>query len=56
MTSVCPTTGETLAHVKSASPQELHEAIGKTREAYKTLRSEFIGIAVCSSTMFRYPL
>ena len=36
--SVCPTTGEILAHVKSATPQELHDAIEKSREAYNTFR------------------
>ncbi|KAH9030526.1 NAD-aldehyde dehydrogenase [Lactarius pseudohatsudake] len=37
--SVCPTTGEVLAHVKSASPAELHAALEKTREAYVHFRS-----------------
>jgi aldehyde dehydrogenase family 7 member A1 len=55
LTSVCPTTGEVLARIKTvrissltrkallnlvtqASPQELHEALGRSREAYLTLR------------------
>jgi aldehyde dehydrogenase family 7 protein A1 len=37
--SVCPTTGEVLAHVKSASPSELHDALERTREAYVYFRS-----------------
>ncbi|KAH9974235.1 NAD-aldehyde dehydrogenase [Lactifluus volemus] len=37
--SVCPTTGEVLAHVKSASPVELHEVLEKAREAYVYFRS-----------------
>jgi aldehyde dehydrogenase family 7 protein A1 len=38
LTSVCPTTGEVLARVRSASPQELHETLERTREAYKLFR------------------
>ena len=38
LTSVCPTTGEVLARVRSASPQELHEALERTREAYTHFR------------------
>ncbi|KAF8635573.1 hypothetical protein AX15_000223 [Amanita polypyramis BW_CC] len=38
LTSVCPTTGEVLARVKSASPQELHETLERTREAYEMFR------------------
>ncbi|KAI0299436.1 NAD-aldehyde dehydrogenase [Multifurca ochricompacta] len=37
--SICPTTGEVLANVKSASPAELHGALERTREAYVYLRS-----------------
>ncbi|KAI0269556.1 NAD-aldehyde dehydrogenase [Russula aff. rugulosa BPL654] len=37
--SVCPATGEVLAHVKSASPAELHGALERTREAYVYFRS-----------------
>ncbi|KAH8097086.1 NAD-aldehyde dehydrogenase [Cristinia sonorae] len=37
--SVCPTTGEVLARVQSASPQELQTALDKTREAYEIIRS-----------------
>ena len=37
--SVCPTSGEVLAHVRSASPTELHETLEKTREAYTQFRS-----------------
>jgi aldehyde dehydrogenase family 7 member A1 len=40
ITSSCPTTGEALARVKTATPQELHEALGRTREAYTMFRSE----------------
>ncbi|KAG6829912.1 hypothetical protein H0H92_002935 [Tricholoma furcatifolium] len=36
--SVCPTTGEILARVKTASPQELHDAIARTRDAYTIFR------------------
>ncbi|KAF9233895.1 NAD-aldehyde dehydrogenase [Melanogaster broomeanus] len=36
--SLCPTTGEVLAHVKSASPRELHEALEKSKEAHLFLR------------------
>ncbi|KAH9834383.1 NAD-aldehyde dehydrogenase [Rhodofomes roseus] len=36
--SVCPTTGEVLARVRSASPQELQTALGKSREAYTWFR------------------
>lgn len=38
--SVCPTTGEVLARVKTATPQELHEAIARTREAFTLFRSK----------------
>ena len=38
--SVCPTTGEVLARVKTASPQELHDALQRTREAYNAFRCE----------------
>ncbi|EMD37008.1 hypothetical protein CERSUDRAFT_114907 [Gelatoporia subvermispora B] len=37
--SVCPTTGEVLARVRSASPEELHTALEKSKEAYKFFRS-----------------
>ncbi|KZT08183.1 NAD-aldehyde dehydrogenase [Laetiporus sulphureus 93-53] len=37
--SVCPTTGEVLARVHSASPQELQAALSKSREAYVFFRS-----------------
>ncbi|KAI0317811.1 NAD-aldehyde dehydrogenase [Amylostereum chailletii] len=37
--SVCPTTGEVLARVKSASPQELQGALDRSRDAYKILRN-----------------
>ncbi|THH14836.1 hypothetical protein EW146_g5560 [Bondarzewia mesenterica] len=37
--SVCPTTGEVLAQVKSASPKELHDALARTREAYTEFRN-----------------
>jgi len=38
MTSVCPTTGEVLARVKTASPAEVQEALARTREAYVQFR------------------
>ncbi|OCH94598.1 NAD-aldehyde dehydrogenase [Obba rivulosa] len=37
--SVCPATGEVLARVRSASPEELHAALGRAREAYAFFRS-----------------
>ncbi|KZV63085.1 NAD-aldehyde dehydrogenase [Peniophora sp. CONT] len=37
--SVCPTTGEVLARVKTATPTELEGAIARSREAYEHLRS-----------------
>ncbi|KAF7799667.1 hypothetical protein EIP86_010907 [Pleurotus ostreatoroseus] len=39
MESVCPTTGEVLARVQAASPKELHNALGRSREAYKFFRT-----------------
>ncbi|KAF9224804.1 NAD-aldehyde dehydrogenase [Gyrodon lividus] len=36
--SICPTTGEVLARVQSASPRELHEALEKSKEAHLFLR------------------
>lgn len=41
ITSRCPTTGETLARVKTATPQELYDAIKRTREAYTLFRSQW---------------
>nr|ALG75776.1 aldehyde dehydrogenase 6 [Tricholoma vaccinum] len=38
ITSICPTTGEILARVKTASPHELSEVLGRTREAYTVFR------------------
>ncbi|TFK53127.1 NAD-aldehyde dehydrogenase [Heliocybe sulcata] len=37
--STCPTTGEVLARVKSAAPEELREALAKSREAYHYFRT-----------------
>ncbi|KAG9313799.1 NAD-aldehyde dehydrogenase [Chiua virens] len=37
--SVCPSTGEVLARVRSASPPELHQALNKSREAHLFLRN-----------------
>ncbi|KIM92238.1 hypothetical protein PILCRDRAFT_57516 [Piloderma croceum F 1598] len=37
--SICPTTGEVLARIHSAEPQELHEALDKTREAFISFRT-----------------
>jgi aldehyde dehydrogenase family 7 protein A1 len=37
--SVCPTTGELLASVRTASSQDLRAAVEKSREAYKVFRS-----------------
>lgn len=45
--SVCPTTGETLARVKTATPQELHDALGRTREAYTIFRSACERLRIC---------
>ncbi|KAJ6612770.1 NAD-aldehyde dehydrogenase [Mycena sp. CBHHK59/15] len=39
ISSVCPTTGEILARVKTASPGELHAALTKAREAYVLFRN-----------------
>ncbi|KAF5355393.1 hypothetical protein D9757_012547 [Collybiopsis confluens] len=39
--SVCPTTGEILARVKTASPTDVSEALTRTREAYLHFRSKF---------------
>ena len=39
VSSICPTTGETLATVRTASPEELHDALERTREAYIHFRS-----------------
>ncbi|KAI0074603.1 NAD-aldehyde dehydrogenase [Panus rudis PR-1116 ss-1] len=36
--SVCPTTGEVLARVRSASPEDLQLALERTREAYTLIR------------------
>ncbi|KAF8958961.1 NAD-aldehyde dehydrogenase [Flammula alnicola] len=38
MSSICPTTGEVLARVKSATPEELHSTLERTREAYTHFR------------------
>ncbi|KJA17793.1 hypothetical protein HYPSUDRAFT_45979 [Hypholoma sublateritium FD-334 SS-4] len=38
MLSVCPTTGEELARVKSATPEELHATLEQTRKAYTQFR------------------
>lgn len=40
MQSVCPTTGEVLARVKSATPEELRDTLERSREAYAQFRSE----------------
>jgi aldehyde dehydrogenase family 7 protein A1 len=40
MVSTCPTTGEELAHIRTASGAELREAVERTREAYMVFRSE----------------
>ncbi|THU97639.1 NAD-aldehyde dehydrogenase [Dendrothele bispora CBS 962.96] len=37
--SLCPTTGEVLGRVKTGSPAEVENALGKTREAYKYFRN-----------------
>lgn len=39
MQSLCPTTGEVLARVKTATPEETAEALLKTREAYASFRN-----------------
>ncbi|KAG8889217.1 hypothetical protein FRB98_005410 [Tulasnella sp. 332] len=38
LVSRCPSTGEVLAKVSTATPQELHEAIAKSRDAYTSFR------------------
>ena len=40
VSSTCPTTGEVLARVKTATPEELHIALERTREAYTHFRSK----------------
>lgn len=40
MVSTCPTTGEELARIRTASKEELREALERTREAYTIFRSE----------------
>lgn len=42
MQSVCPTTGEVLANVRTASPAEVQETLAKTREAYVAFRSKHL--------------
>lgn len=37
--SVCPTTGEVLARIQSATPRELHDTLDKTREAFRSFRT-----------------
>ncbi|KAF7319415.1 NAD-aldehyde dehydrogenase [Mycena chlorophos] len=37
--SICPSTGEVLARVKTASPEELHVALGKASDAYTFFRN-----------------
>ncbi|KZT22304.1 NAD-aldehyde dehydrogenase [Neolentinus lepideus HHB14362 ss-1] len=37
--SICPTTGEVLARVKSATPEELRDALAKSRDAYRYFRT-----------------
>ncbi|EAU84047.2 succinate-semialdehyde dehydrogenase [Coprinopsis cinerea okayama7 len=39
VSSVCPTTGEVLARVRTASPSEVQEALARTREAYVQFRN-----------------
>ncbi|KAJ2914971.1 hypothetical protein MD484_g5446, partial [Candolleomyces efflorescens] len=39
VTSVCPTTGEALAKVRTATPQEVEETLARTREAYVEFRN-----------------
>ena len=46
ITSTCPTTGEILARVKTASPQELLEVLGRTREAYTMFRGAWTRFVV----------
>lgn len=45
--SICPTTGETLATVRTASPEELHEALARTGEAYIQFRSNKLPHIYC---------
>lgn len=54
ITSICPTTGEILARVKTASPQELHQVLGRTREAYAMFRgawTRFVVLQVIHSSV-----
>lgn len=37
--TICPTTGELLASVRTASSQDLRTAVAKSREAYREFRS-----------------
>ncbi|KAJ7779570.1 NAD-aldehyde dehydrogenase [Mycena olivaceomarginata] len=39
VSSLCPTTGEVLARVKTASPEELHTALAKSREAFELFKN-----------------
>ncbi|KAJ7291180.1 succinate-semialdehyde dehydrogenase [Mycena rebaudengoi] len=39
ISSVCPTTGEVIAQIKTASPEELHIGLSKAREAYVFFRN-----------------
>ncbi|KAF9445041.1 NAD-aldehyde dehydrogenase [Macrolepiota fuliginosa MF-IS2] len=39
MTSTCPTTGEELARIRTATKEELREALERTREAYTIFRN-----------------
>ncbi|KAF8208281.1 NAD-aldehyde dehydrogenase [Mycena galopus ATCC 62051] len=39
VSSLCPTTGEVLARVQTASPEELHDALSKAREAFTFFRN-----------------
>ena len=41
MESVCPTTGEVLARVRTATASEVQETLARTREAYTQFRSEW---------------
>ena len=42
MLSICPTTGEELARVKSATPEELHATLEQTRKEYTQFRRESV--------------
>lgn len=51
LVSTCPTTGEELARVRTASKEELREALERTREAYTIFRSELESLFLLLSSL-----